>query len=422
MALAFNLVNGPLQRHRDAMNSSALGIRRRRKLSDDIDGDDPEVQDKLRAMFPDFDEFTTMVKSVDYKYECKNDARFATKYRIPDGIDATFVGKKHDKGVDAVQITRKGFLTAGHDDVRLWEMERSTRKRHFSAYDAAVDIDSNSVVLAGQTGYEIADLDSLAPKKAFIHDGTINCCKIQSGKVVAGNQKGVVYVHDCETGKPTYSWMPHSRSITSVNWQDPHVIATSSRAGDVAIFDIRKNPYTTFKYLPSVQSNVTKLKSCFYLNEPNLGYTVHDVKFLGSKELLTAGGDNALRRWDLRYNDWSSSETLRYLGHTAAIRKFELSPNKTLIATCCENGSARLFKVDELQWRRDELKAASSAHRQTLQQKVDQRKRDGFSSAVLSLDGHVGIVSGCAWEDDTNIFTCSWDQTVRKFLLPDKFD
>jgi len=408
-AAPYGLINSALARHTKRIHSA----KQRKSFNDAMEMDNPEVAAKLRALYPDFDEHMAVVRAADYKHECSNDARFATKYRVPPGVGSSFVGKQHNKGIDAVCVTNSGFLTAGHDSVKLWERDEVVQNRVFSAYDATIASGERFGVLVGPDGYEFINVKNLSPKRKMTQDeGTIHCCKLRADtKIATGDQHGVLNVHDVETGRNTFSWMSHGSCITNVGWRDDNILATSSRDGKVTIWDIRKNPHASFIFLPSVRGNAVSIKPSFELT-PHLNYAVFDVAFHGPNSLLTCGADNALRRWDLRYDTWTSTEHMKFLGHTAPIRKLVVSPNGKFITTCCENGSARVFMLDELAWRKKQERSKINV------EKLNSVRRDGFSSAVFSLNGHNGIVSNCAWKSDSTIYTCSWDQTVQRFELP----
>merc|ERR1719188_2054255 len=99
---------------------SAKGRKDTRKIKDP---QDPAAQEYLRARYPDFDEYLACLDTVDYKYECQHDARFATKYKIPDTQEQLLKLKGHLKGVDSclwIGESGKRFITGGHDGIRVW--------------------------------------------------------------------------------------------------------------------------------------------------------------------------------------------------------------------------------------------------------------------------------------------------------------
>merc|ERR1711920_385277 len=75
-------------------------------------------------------------------------------------------------------------------------------------------------------------------------------------------------------------------------------------------------------------------------------------------------------------------------------------------------------QAKELDRQRGELRNQLNA----LRASEDQLSRDGHHSAVCTLNGHVGLVSSCALQEDNgkttlSILSSSWDQTIQLFNL-----
>lgn len=155
--------------------------------------------------------------------------------------------------------------------------------------------------------------------------------------------------------------------------------------------------------------------------------------------------------WDLRAMSSVAPPCVgEYLGHTSPVRCLSVSSNGRFILTGCEDGSCRVWRKDplgevrtslkdtraqlhaaedqiqdlslppemrrELATKRSTLKASLVAARAQEGQLV----REGHNSAVRTLAGHVGLVSSCAWKDNSNgrtatVLSSSWDQTVRLY-------
>eukprot|EP00397_Hematodinium_sp_SG-2012_P051316 GEMP01060060.1.p1 GENE.GEMP01060060.1~~GEMP01060060.1.p1 ORF type:complete len:430 (+),score=81.98 GEMP01060060.1:105-1394(+) len=413
MAAPFSAITNALNRHRAATRpSSSKSLKARPK--DPLE--DPATVARLRAKFPDFDTHCDMIKTVDYKFECKNDARFAQKYHVPPTVDAHFKAQEHKKGIDAVRLTTKGWITAGHDAVKRWEDDKVVCERYFSAYDAVVAPKDEFAVLVGSSGFEIVDVASLMPKSKIKRDGLIQTCSIQtalSNKCATGDQHGTLNVHDVESGKLSYEWIHHTASISRIAWKDPNTLVCGGRNGKITIWDTRQKPLKGYRYMPSALGNAVSTRPCFEF-EPHDGHPVFDID-LHQDTLFSCGGDNSLKKFDLRFNLWDHKETAKYLGHIMPIRALAVSPDRRLVTTCCEDGSARVFCVDELQYRRMNAKGSPDGKRE-----LEHFLRDGYSSALLTLIGHTGFVTGAVWTSNSTLMTCSWDQSLQKFDLGDQ--
>merc|ERR1719159_1351082 len=101
MAAPFGLVTRPLSRDAE---SKKRGSRNRPGggYAGKDPTTDPELAAYLRARHPDFDEFLGAVHTADYTHRCKNDAQFASKYRIPPVVEPIVRSKEHTSSVDAV--------------------------------------------------------------------------------------------------------------------------------------------------------------------------------------------------------------------------------------------------------------------------------------------------------------------------------
>ena len=74
------------------------------------------------------------------------------------------------------------------------------------------------------------------------------------------------------------------------------------------------------------------------------GHSIYVISAVYSKDgsrLFTAGGDRALKVWDVR----TRQEVLRLAGHTSAISCFALSPDERLIASGDRYGTIRLWQA-----------------------------------------------------------------------------
>jgi len=411
--MAFSLVTNSLNRHLNARPGSSSRRGQGKKNVDPLE--DPETAERLRAKFPDFDLHCDIVNSVDHVFECKSDPKFAQRYAVPSAVKPHFKVREHRKGIDAVRLTTWGYITAGHDCVKAWKNDKVVRDSPFSAYDCVVAPRDEFAVLVGPSGYEVVDVASLeCRKKVGINaECIVQTCAIQtalSNKCATGDQFGTLRVHDLESGKQSFEWTPHVTSISCIRWRDSNTVLCGSRDGKITIWDVRQDPGGTFRYLASSILNTVSSKSCFEII-PHESHAVFDMDLKGDV-LFTCGGDNSLKQFDLRFDLWEHEEKRKYLGHILPIRSLALSPDREMVATCCEDGSARVFAVDELAYRKCEARHSAEG-----KLKLREFTRTGISTALVCLVGHTGIVTGATWTGNTALMTCSWDQSVQKYDL-----
>lgn len=224
-------------------------------------------------------------------------------------------------------------------------------------------------------------------------------------------------VHDLATGAPKLSRSAHSGVAHQgvFCWEDPNLVCSAGSDGTLEVLDLRDQA-ARFWEKPSSAANFVSWRTSLGVIAAHGGDAVHTAIFPEAHMVLSGGADNKLKRWDLRAGGGPVCE-LEYLGHTAPIRSLTLSPDKRFLVTGCEDGSARV-------WHRDphgEFKAARDrVGAKKLREGEQQLKRNGYAEAKLMLNGHVALVSSCAWqgtEGGARIATSSWDQAVHFFDL-----
>ena len=96
------------------------------------------------------------------------------------------------------------------------------------------------------------------------------------------------------------------------------------------------------------------MRPSFQIVSPHDGMGVFGCEFMDPHTLLTCGADNKGKKFDIRMGSWESEFSEFFLGHIAGIRDITCSPDRKYVLTCCEDGSSRVFRADDLKVRKGE--------------------------------------------------------------------
>merc|ERR1719193_204886 len=269
------------------------------------------------------------------------------------------------------------------------------------------------------------------------------------------DQEGTVLVHDLERGSCKLRLGAHYGAVhgSSFCGEDSNLLMTAGHDGALRLLDIREQLAPQAWRLPSCAANAVSLNTTMGMPAAHGGYVAYAVEFINRTAVFSAGADNKLKRWDLRataqYNPKCVGE---YLGHTAPVRCLAVSPDLRHVVSGCEDGSLRVWPKDPLSTVKSSLREIRSEMKQvqsdleaaaglaTSQQKLAARlealkqrsaplkdmeaqmSREGYVPASRTLNGHVGLVSAAAWQEDANqktahILSSSWDQSVQLFSV-----
>ncbi|CAK9030025.1 Uncharacterized WD repeat-containing protein alr3466 [Durusdinium trenchii] len=275
-----------------------------------------------------------------------------------------------------------------------------------------------------------------------------SCCL---GKDIAlsGGKDGMVVLNDLETGACIRTWQVHEGLVTSIALaKDGHQVCTASRDGRVVVFDI----------------NAGELPACLVsdIEDAAAGYTVCHAVWCGEDELLSAGDDYCVKRWDVRKP--RDPPLASYMGHTSCVRSLAVSPDGSLFASGAVDSSVRLWAMkptglrsrlsktedgasisdflEQLKKRREEV--IERVHEgegdlsevrelneeiETLEQKAKEKgdkgiiDSSGYIRALLGLSGHTLTVGTLAWQDyegGHRILSGSQDEAVCVFDFTDE--
>lgn len=429
--------------------------------------DDPKDLEYLRSMHPDFDEVMGSGQ-IDYKTRCQRDANFASSFRIPPVVDPVRTLREHTNSVDAVCWGPEPghFLSASHDaTLKLWNAESgrctNTLQGHSAGvYHCAVSANRRLIASCGsgeeqnlliwQWPQAAVGLSLQGHRRSVVHAAFAP----DDRSVASTDLEGTLMVSDLGTGACTLKQTLHlgAAHTTSFCRSEPSLLCTAGADGALQLLDLRVHTLPPARRPPSMLANCVELNAALGIRAAHDGHPVHAVEFADRDTIFSGGADHKLKRWDVRMSDhWNTTCLREYLGHTGSIRCLALSPNQRFIVTGCEDGSCRVWPKDVLGDVRQslgELRAQAEAldaklqetsvpaeaqglrrRRSELRQAMaplraseEQLAREGHGSAIRTLNGHVALVSGCAWQEDvaTNtaaVISSSWDQSVQMFKL-----
>mmetsp|Transcript_14946 Transcript_14946/g.37236 ORF Transcript_14946/g.37236 Transcript_14946/m.37236 type:complete len:586 (-) Transcript_14946:241-1998(-) len=484
----FALMDKSLNRHLSAKSKRDLRLFK--------DPQDPRCHEYYKSRFPDFDEFLACLESVDYKYECEHDARFADKYRIPPTQEPVCkLEKGHLKGVDScvwLGTEGKRFVSGGHDGVRVWAegcgpahtggIGVAQSAEFLPSYDISVSGDQKFILSGGpciedfpetrKGTLAVYSLENATKGKPALSlrlqstacgmKGNVHTVDLLSGSsagmlALAGDSTGRTTVVDLQRNSAVWAWDTHcgytdprtyigtGSAVTGAKFcqTSPNVFATGGKDGHVRLWDMRVSQQRGFWLTPSSLANRVSMKTCVELLFAHERQPVLGLNWLDSATLLTCGGDNKAKKWDLRMPEMNGQVSEAFLGHIAPVRGVSASPDGKWVSTACEDGSARIFRLNDLNIRRQKLRTvlekrkrlegesdpdvrARMRHKYTETAKsmtleVHRIKQDGFSDGVVSLIGHSLAVSQVSWIKDPHsarpdryrLLTASWDQTCN---------
>lgn len=419
-------------------------------------------------MYPDFDEVMVST-SLDYRTRCQTDAGFASKFRMPPVVEPQCKYREHQNSVDAVcwSPDAGSFISASHDTtLKVWDAKRGvctgTLDGHVAGvYHCAVAGNGRLVISCGSGSVKNVLLWSWPSKQIcnVLHGhkrGVTHATFVADSTCASTiDQEGNVLVHDIIRGVTKCESAPHRGCghATSFCQEDPNMLCTVGGDGSIQLLDLREQFYPEQWRLPSVMANAVALHPPRRgIEGAHDGHDVYVAEFVDQHTIFTGGADHKLKRWDLRALAKGKTKCFReYLGHTGSVRALAVSQDQRFVVTGCEDGSLRIWPKDplvEVRASLKELKAevkqidarlqegspdemrALRQRRQELEGRAgplkaseDKMKREGYISALRMLNGHVGLVSGCAWKEDAGqscatILSSSWDQTLQLFNIP----
>jgi WD40 repeat protein len=190
-------------------------------------------------------------------------------------------------------------------------------------------------------------------------------------KIASASDDMTVVLWSAQTGEQLLTFRGHKSWVYCLAWSpDGKLVASAGFEGIIRVFDAATG-------MPVRE-----------LSEAGNTATVFCLVFgATSDELISGGGDRAIRVWKLA-EEGEAAVTRRLEGHTGAVRSIALSPDKRYIVSGSGDGTLRVWKV-------------------------------AMGQLIRVLEGHEGPIHSVVWmRDGQTIVSGSSDETVRTW----KFD
>ncbi|CAJ1456481.1 unnamed protein product [Effrenium voratum] len=375
---------------------------------------------------------------LDYRNSVEQDPSFAKHFPMPRSVKSVVKYNKHfNATVEAVRWVADGtalaatgegkllvFDVASHMDAPIKQCEVGPSVYCMDAVPGGRGVllgygkKSDNLVLWNMAEEQVVQRFEGQSSAVF------SCC-LSSDFVLSGSKEGLVVLNDIETGTCIRTWQVHEGLVNSLSLAaDGHQVVSTSRDGHVTIFDINAGSW------PSCQVSD--------IEDAAAGYTVCHAIWCGHNQILSAGDDYCVKRWDIRNQRDPPLDS--YMGHTSCVRSLALSPDGTLFASGAADSSVRLWALSptdlrtrmtktedgekvsdllaDLKQRREqvielvhagegdpaeirELNEEIEHLEKTAQDRGDQELIDahGYIRAVLGLSGHSLTVGSLAWQD-----------------------
>lgn len=264
------------------------------------------------------------------------------------------------------------------------------------------------------------------------------------------DQEGSIFIHDLATGKSSFERNIHYGSVLASAYcrENGQILCTAGYDGFVRVLDLREqSTVPVWRQASTVSNWSTPGGTGLVVPFAHSSSPVYAAEFTNSNTVYSAGGDNKMKRWDLRKLD--QGPATEYLGHTSAIRSLCVSSDERFIVSGCDDGSCRIWHKDsieevkktltelrdELQQLKVQLQDGTDSQKQLSEKRAEALRKEiaghresqnefarkGGCTAVKSLGGHVSQVSGISWQEDgkgsVDILTSSWDQSCQLFKV-----
>eukprot|EP00913_Durusdinium_trenchii_P008430 g7916.t1 len=274
--------------------------------------------------------------------------------------------------------------------------EAAKYNRHLNATVESVRWVGDGIFLAATGEGKLLSFDISGDQVAQRFQGQttpiFSCCL---GKDIAlsGGKDGMVVLNDLETGACIRTWQVHEGLVTSIALaKDGHQVCTASRDGRVVVFDI----------------NAGELPACLVsdIEDAAAGYTVCHAVWCGEDELLSAGDDYCVKRWDVRKP--RDPPLASYMGHTSCVRSLAVSPDGSLFASGAVDSSVHGASIsdflEQLKKRREEV--IERVH-----------EGEGDLSEVRELNEEIETLEQKAKEKGDKEPWCAIERCVFNFLM-----
>eukprot|EP00920_Eleutheroschizon_duboscqi_P020823 GHVT01049179.1.p1 GENE.GHVT01049179.1~~GHVT01049179.1.p1 ORF type:complete len:370 (+),score=43.57 GHVT01049179.1:922-2031(+) len=312
------------------------------------------------------------------------DARFQSLFPLPPCLPPDRLLTGHSKGLDAVAwlpaSTR--LVTASHDKtIKIWNESKSTCDRtlhpgHQGGVYALAVASEGSLICSGGAGasHNVCILDVNSPHAVKHLEGqtqdVYDVFFMQKGSSICSSCKdGSIRVHDISSGCLTTTLDCLGEVVHSSAQQPVATVGPGGKGGGGdLIASACQGAFVNFSD-PRAGRSVGRLPA------PHGSRGVKEVIFSDSNHILTSGEDCLAKMFDLRTCISSFSSSVKpsasastsksgyfspraslgasvrddclcvFAGHTSSINRLALSPDKTFLASSCDDGAVRIWAM-----------------------------------------------------------------------------
>eukprot|EP00931_Biecheleriopsis_adriatica_P029732 TRINITY_DN17602_c0_g2_i1.p1 TRINITY_DN17602_c0_g2~~TRINITY_DN17602_c0_g2_i1.p1 ORF type:complete len:497 (+),score=123.60 TRINITY_DN17602_c0_g2_i1:52-1542(+) len=357
-------------------------------------GDPEKIKDVLSAASAAF---------LDYRTRVTEDPSFAKHFPLPPAVKPALKYYRHNNSnVEAIRwISATEFMSAtGDGRLLIWDAANPTDKpikesnlANGSVYCMDFQRGVRGVLVGfGSKKDNLWLWDATADEPVCKYEGqdsAVYSCGLSERGVVSGNKNGRIVLNDLNSTMCVNSGVVHEGLVTSCQFhEDSRKILTCSRDGSILVMDAGT----------AALSDAIVCK----IEDAAAGYTVCHALWCSEYEILSAGDDYGIKRWDIRMSTAPPVES--YMGHTSCVTALALSEDKRFFASGDAKGSVRIWGLDP-QWLRSRSTSATSCEESDSHPAYSaytEGQMDDFCRASLSLSGHSMSLCTLAWQDPVN--------------------
>lgn len=314
----------------------------------------------------------------EYKHMVEEDPSFAKTFVIPRSCKTTHKLDAHSEAVEAVVWLGENTLASGAIDgeIMIWDTQETRprpRPRQVLEGKAAIycmtTINGGRSLLAGLgaafDNLVIWDLETSEPSGRLPGPDTpVYCCTMdQEGRHSAsGSKSGSILIHDVASQALVRGFEAHGSVVYSCDFcrlpgsgcGSGNLLCTASADGSIKTFDFRTD---------------SSAKDSLVIADAAASGSVFQALWRGSREIISCGDDYCIKRWDVRKPD--AGPISCYFGHSTVVRAVDLSPDGEFLVSSTNDGSIRLWFVDEMKLIRD-ARTSAEHEQQRCRAELDQ--------------------------------------------------
>lgn len=289
----------------------------------------------------------TNQRFLDYKSMVEMDPNFQKRFYIPEmhnSVRKPFDG--HNDNVESVAwLSDTQFISCSLDsEMRIWDIKDSNSLRTIQTNGGIYTL----CVIPGQPASKVfvgmgTKTDNLSlwdlEKDAVVqkyegHPTPVFSVVIAPDKrfSLSGSKGGCVCFHDVAKAAPVCA-LPtqHDNVVYSCDFnEDGTTICTASGDGTIKVSDMRA---------------LTSAKAVITIDDAAATGICYQALWSGENHIVSCGDDYCIKRWDIR--NIKEGPITNYFGHTSAVRAIALTSCKQFMISATNDGSLRLWIVDE---------------------------------------------------------------------------